>query len=248
LIGWSISLAVLVGFTLAFYPSIKGNESYDDLLKDMPEALQSFVGTQGLTSPAGYLESQIYIFMLPLLFLIFEIGRGAASIAGEERIGTLDLLLANPIARGRVVLEKFGTLVVSMFVLGVVFFLVLLLGVLALDMDVGLRNLIMPTVGTTLLGIFFGTLSLSVGALTGKKGTAAAVSALVAVVAYFLNSLAPFIEALEPLRVVSPFYWALGESPVGDPVPLLRLIYVIAATMLVLVVGIFRFDRRDLGT
>jgi len=247
-IGWSIGLAVLVGFTLAFYPSIKGNESYDDLLKDMPEALQSFVGTQGLTSPAGYLESQIFIFMLPLLFLIFEIGRGAASIAGEERVGTLDLLLANPIARGRVVLEKFGTLVASMFVLGVVFFLVLLLGVLVLDMDIGLRSLIVPTVGTILLGIFFGTLALSVGALTGRKGTASAVSALVAVVAYFLNSLAPFVEAVEPLRVVSPFYWALGESPVGDPVPLLRLIFVIAATGLVLIVGIFRFDRRDLGT
>jgi ABC-type transport system involved in multi-copper enzyme maturation permease subunit len=49
-------------------------------------------------------------FLAPLLFLIFAIGQGSGAIAGEEERGTLDLLLANPRSRVRIVLEKFGAL------------------------------------------------------------------------------------------------------------------------------------------
>jgi ABC-2 type transport system permease protein len=247
-LGWSIALLGLIAFTLAFYPSIKGNESYDELLKDMPEALQSFVGTQSLTSPEGYLESQFFIFMLPLLFLIFGVSRGSDSIAGEERRGTIDLLMANPIARGRVVLEKFLALVGAIGILTVAFFVVLVAGVWVFGMEVGFRNLLVPSVGTALIGILFGSVAMSVGASTGKKGVAIGTVATLATATYFLNSLAPFIDALEPFRVASPFYWALGASPVADPVPLIRLLWTVLATALVVAGGVMTFDRRDLGT
>ena len=247
LIGWSIALAVLVAFTLAFYPSIKGNQSYDDLLKDMPEALQSFVGTQSMTSPQGYLESQFFIFMLPLLFLIFAVGRGADSIAGEERRKTIDLLLANPVSRGHVLIEKALALAGGLLIVTGVFFVFLVAGTQIFGMDVAVTDLARATLGSALLGALFGALALSIGALTGKKGVAIGASAAVATAAYFVNSLAPFIEALEPLRVASPFYWALGPSPVADPVPAARLFLVALALVLVVVGGIVGFDRRDLS-
>jgi ABC-2 type transport system permease protein len=247
LIGWSLGLIGLVGFTLAFWPSIEGNQSYDDLLKDMPEAFKSLVGTQSLASPAGYLESQLFILMLPLLFLIFGIGRGSDAIAGEEKRKTIDLLLANPIARGRVLVEKLMALAGGVAVIAVAFFVVLVLGALLLGMDVGFTDLLIPSLGTALLGIMFGALALSIGAFTGKKGVAIGATAAVATITYFLNSLAPFVEAVEPFRVLSPFYWALGGSPVGDPVPLVRLLLPVLATALIVAVGVFTFDRRDLA-
>ena len=48
--------------------------------------------------------------MVPLLLLIAAIGAGARATAGEEERGTLDLLLANPISRRRLVLEKLAAL------------------------------------------------------------------------------------------------------------------------------------------
>ena len=44
--------------------------------------------------------------MVPLLLMIAAIGAGAGAIAGEEERGTLELLLANPLSRRRLVLEK----------------------------------------------------------------------------------------------------------------------------------------------
>jgi len=56
-----------------------------------------------------------------LLLLVFGIGFGANTIAGEEEKGTLGFLLTNPVPRWRVVADKFAVLVVSMFVLGFLF-------------------------------------------------------------------------------------------------------------------------------
>ena len=65
----------------------------------LSEALKAFIAFGGdldYVSGAGYLGSELFAFMVPLLLLIAAIGAGARAIAGEEERGTLDLLLANP--------------------------------------------------------------------------------------------------------------------------------------------------------
>tara|TARA_Y100000588_G_scaffold34684_1_gene33572 strand:- start:290 stop:559 length:270 start_codon:yes stop_codon:yes gene_type:complete len=52
-----------------------------------------------LTSPEGYLNSQLYVFMVPLVYLVFTVGRSSGAITGEEELGTLELLLSCPIRR-----------------------------------------------------------------------------------------------------------------------------------------------------
>lgn len=51
-------------------------------------------------SPEGYLNGQYFNLLAPLLLLIFAIGFGARTLAGEEREGTLELVLATPVRGG----------------------------------------------------------------------------------------------------------------------------------------------------
>lgn len=51
-------------------------------------------------SPEGYLNGQYFNLLATLLLLIFAIGFGARTLAGEEREGTLELVLATPVRGG----------------------------------------------------------------------------------------------------------------------------------------------------
>ena len=131
LMWWSIGLILLALMMMAFYPSIRESaeelEGYVEALS--PEVMALFAGEfTDITSPEGFLNSQLYFLMLPMLFLIFAISYGSGATAGEEDKGTLDLLLANPVTRAQVVLEKFAAMVLAALVLAVAFWAALAIG------------------------------------------------------------------------------------------------------------------------
>ena len=66
--------------------------------RSLPETLRNLFGGD-FTTPAGYLRSETFSALGPILFLVFAIGAGARAIAGEEEGRTLDLLLSTPIRR-----------------------------------------------------------------------------------------------------------------------------------------------------
>jgi ABC-2 type transport system permease protein len=247
LIGWSVGLLALVAFTLAFWPSIKGNSEFDKLFDDLPESLQAFVGENSITSPVGYLESQLFLYLVPVLFAIMTIGRLSDGLAGEERRKTMDLLLANPITRSRVVLEKFGASAASLLAPGTALFVTLWLGSMAVDLDIGVAGLLAATLGSMFLALVFGALALVVGAATGKKGLAIAVAASVMTAAYLLYSLAPMVEAVEPFQKLSPFYYFLASSPLEHGLKATHTLVLLGITAVLVVVSTWFFARRDVA-
>ena len=103
----------MAALMVAVYPSVRDNPALNKMVESYPEALKAssaFGGNVDYASGAGYLSSELFSFMVPLLLLVAAIGAGARATAGEEERGTLDLLLANPISRRRLVLEKLAAL------------------------------------------------------------------------------------------------------------------------------------------
>ena len=74
--------------------------------------------------------------MWPLLFMIFSVWIGTASIAGEERRGTLEILLALPITRSSIVLKKSGVIFVANILLGLSGWIGLAVGFTIISVDV----------------------------------------------------------------------------------------------------------------
>jgi len=159
-----------------------------------------------ISTPEGFLKAELFFLLTPLFFLVFAIGFGASTIAGEEEQGTLDLLLANPLSRRRVVLEKSGALSMGIILLAIIYWAGLALGTTIVNADVNLLNLAATCFSAALLGITFGTLSLAIGCAMGKHNLAMAGAGGLAVATYFLNALAPVIDSLESFRGLSPFF------------------------------------------
>ena len=110
IVWWAIGMAALAGITVAFYPSIRDDaEGFESLFDSMPEGLLNMFGIDSaaeLVTATGLVNSRIYAGIGPLILAVLGISLGTAAVAGEEQDGTLDLLLAQPVSRTRIVLAK----------------------------------------------------------------------------------------------------------------------------------------------
>lgn len=216
LLAWACGFVLLVAMYAAVYPSVRDNPDYTRMINELPESYRALIiaGTGGdVTSPAGYLNTELLSLMGPLMMLVYAIGSGANAVAGEEDRGTLELLLAHPVSRTRVVLDKLAALAAGVALLTVVLWLAVWVGGRAAGMAIGAGDTAAAMVSLGLLGVEFGALALALGCLTGRPGLAKAVAGLVAVAAYLVHSLAPLVDWLEPLRKLSPFYSYIGHDP-----------------------------------
>lgn len=248
LIGWGVGLAALVVLMLAYYPTVRHSPELNKFARELPEGVKALIGgAEEYTSPAGYLNGELFAFMLPLLFLVYGIGLGSRAIAGEEERRTIDLLLANPISRTRVVLEKAAAGAVGVLVLGVIVAAALLLGGPAAGMKIGAEKLLAAVISVALLGLMFGSLALMLSSATGTRRSTRGIAAALGVAAYFLNALAPLASTLRPYRKLSPFYWYAGNEPLRHGLSVAHVALLLALTLVLLAAAVALFNRRDIA-
>ncbi len=221
IVWWALGLTALVAVTVAFYPSIRDDTALSDYSKDLPDALRGLFagGETDLVSAPGYLNSQIFALIAPVIMLIFAIGIGAAGIAGEEERGTLDLLLAQPLGRVEFVLARAVSLTALVAVLTAVLFVAVAVGSELVDLQISLGDLAAGSASVGLLGLPLGMVALAVGAWWPGRARAIAVAAGIAIAAWMLDGLGQAVHALEPWRPLSPYYQALGTHPLTDGPP-----------------------------
>ena len=247
LVGWLAGLMGLAVVMLALYPTVKGNEAITKLIESYPETFRKLFAVADYTTGAGYLRAEIFSFMAPLLVVIMAVLWGGDVVAGEEERGTIDVLLANPVSRRRVVMEKWAAMMLGVVVVMAGLGAALGVGAQIVGLHVGWDALTSVVLATTLLAALYATVALALGAATGRRGLARGVSTLLAVAAYLVSSLAEIVRWLRPVRPLSPWYHALGVDPLASgflPVHLL----VLAGITVVLVAGaVVAYERRDLA-
>ncbi len=250
MVWWVLgSFGYLVAITATYTFIVEQQEAYESLLADYPEALLAMFGVnsgEALFSPDGYLTSQAFGWLVPLLALVLGIGVGTAAVAGEEEAGTLDLLMSLPLTRSSLILQKLAAMVVFVVTLGVAVFAGTAVGAVAIDMDLSLVNLAAASLMGILLGLVFGTLALAIGAGTGKRSTALGVTSGVALVTFLINTLAPMVDWLEPVHPLSPFYYNAENQPLVNGLHWGHASVLVGLSAAFVVVALFVFRRRDI--
>ncbi|GMQ84916.1 MAG: hypothetical protein BMS9Abin07_0481 [Acidimicrobiia bacterium] len=246
--GWVLGGLALTTFIVALYPIIRDSADFIDLIKEMPDELIAFAGIDPeiYTTGYGYLQAQMYSLLGPLLILILAIGMGAGATAAEESNGTADLLLATSVSRSRVVVDKSAALAVMVAMVILSFVVVLLIGQLAVQLQLSIWGIIGGNVGLFLLGLFFGTMAMAIGAWSGKRALAAGIAGGIAGLSFFLNAFAPLVEGLEAIQPLLPFYWYSNGTPLLDG-PTSWQLLLAAGVVLFSAAAALAFRRRDIG-
>jgi beta-exotoxin I transport system permease protein len=248
LLGWCVGIVGYVALIASIFPSIEGSAELNDLIESYPDVLKSLFGITGsgdLTSGAGFLDAELFSFMLPLFILVLAISSGARTLAGEEDAGRLELVLAYPVRRRNAVVAK--GLAVSIEVL--VACVAAIAAILVFDVIVGLELSLGHVAGAfaslLALGLFYGWLSLAVGAAYPSRALALGVAAGVAAAAYLVGGLHDLAGWLDPFRFLSPF-WLVGQSPLQGGTDAVGVVVVLLAAIVILVLGAILVERRDL--
>ncbi len=236
-----VTLAALLFFGMSVYREID-LEVYTSL----PEAFLQMMDIPKDADVASLAYGAIYGSYGTMTLAGLAIAMGAASIAGEERNGTVGLLIGNPVSRTNVLVSKAASLVL---LTGLGAFVLWLAGVVTPAMlDVSISGM---HVGAFLfhifvISVFFGFLALAVGAWSGSPGAAAGVGAGVMFVSFVGAGVFPLIEGFENLAKVFPWYYFNGSSPVTNGIDWGHIAVLAAGIVVFGTAALVGVNRRDL--
>lgn len=207
-----------------------------------------FSDTGDFLSPIGYLSSQVFYLMLPMLFSFLTISLGSSLIAREEQQKTIELLLARPISRGKLLLGKALAGLSIATIVGLATGLVCVLEVAIIKFEgVSIFGVFMATIISLVLSLLFGVIAFtftSMGAF--GRGASIAIASLFALGGYIISSLDKTVTWLQEPAKVFPYHYfkpaqALGGNSVGYA-PLIFIAIILALTFVSWII----FRRRDI--
>ncbi|MBU2500791.1 ABC transporter permease [bacterium] len=244
---WSLGLAVLGAVNVLLYPTVQNMPGLVAFLDNLPPAFKAMIGdVQALARIEGFLRVKL-IDPLPLLLAVFAVAQGAALIAGEIEARSLDLLLARPVSRSRVVLEKFMALAAATVIMTVGLVLGLVGGAIFVETGIGVGYFLRGAANALPLTWLFAALALLASCRCSRSRTAALTAGSVVVAAYVFETLRLTTPALRGWDELSLFaIQKAGFTGQGslDPGPICGLLA--AAIGLGLAAAVV-FDRRDLA-
>lgn len=248
--AWGGGLGLLTVAMFSAWPALAQDaDALAALISSMPREVFAMFGMSdpaAIVTPAGFISSRIYQTIGPILVIMFAVRGVSMGLTKEESSGVLDLVLANPTARSKVVATKAAGIVLTTVLVVLIPTVVAIVGDVAWETDLGPGRILAAGAGLGLLGLFFAGLAMAIWALGGASFPAVRITAVVALATFFLNGLGSLTDTLEPARVISPFYWYFGDAP-----PLAKgfeptYFLLLAGTLITAWLAITRFGRRDI--
>jgi len=194
----------------------------------------------------GWMRSEIGAVYGPLVIAAIAISAASGSTAGEEEDGILALVVAHPIERARLMVEKAGAAAVSVIVIALGTFAGLLAGVAIAGGGISAANSAALSLHLAFFGFAIGAVALALAGATGRRAVAVGGAAAVGVLGFLINGFAPLVDGLEWLKYLSPFYYYAGHDPLGRGADLSDVAVLGAATAALTAVAAATFRRRDL--
>jgi ABC-2 type transport system permease protein len=235
--------------TIIFYPSFKDQATeLQKGFENIPDAaLQLLGGSADFFSPVGFLNSQVFFLVLPLVLGILSIGLGSSLLAKEEQDGTIEALLARPVSRRTVLFAKLlaGTAVISL--VSMVGFVTTLVLCSIVDIPISTAALAGAYTVCLLMSLTFFCVAFAFTAAGKARSASLGVTAVVALGGYIVSSLAGTVSWLSVPSKVFPFYYYQSEALLTNNYSWTNALYFVGLIACCVLVSLALFDTRDIG-
>ncbi|WP_173037984.1 ABC transporter permease subunit [Phytohabitans flavus] len=241
LLVWAVAAGLLALVYASFYPQVSA-----DSMANVPEAMRGF-GFEDTSTAAGYLRGAVFGLLVPLLVTFYGAATGARTISTDEESGYLDLLLAHPISRTRLLLHRYAALAAGAILIAAAVFAAMLAVRNSADLDsIAVSGFAAQTLNVALLGLLFGAVATGIGAAFGRsRGAVFGSTAGLGVLAYALHGLAPQIGA-EWLRYLTPYHYYIDHQPLINGVNGGDIAVLASCATVAVAAGVWRLNQRDL--
>ena len=251
-------VSVLMGLTLigvsnaivSQFDTAEARKELGAVVAAVPPILQGLAGKPvSVETLGGYLQYKYGAFF-PLIVSLWSILALSATLAAEARRGSLEFVAATAMTRRRIALEKLLGHVAGLTLASLVVFLSLALVGRTVH---GLPGDEIPMQAALGYALWLGLLSLASGAHAFAlapfvgRGSAAGVAGAVMFGGFIFNGYQAAIPAIAPLANLSWFGWTSNHIPLAGVYDWLSLLPVALVAIVLLVVGVEAFARRDIG-
>jgi len=236
-----IALSALLFFGMSVYRDLDLS-----IYTSLPEVFRTLMDIPADADVGSLAYGAIYGSYGTLTIAALALSMGSASIAGEERKGTIGLLLGNPKSRVSVLVAKAASLVLLLSLGSLVLWGAGVATASILSVETGGMQVGALVLHMCVISIFFGFLAMAIGAWTGSPGMASGVSAGVMFISFVGAGLFPIIDGWENVTKAFPWYYFNGSKPVTNGIDWGHLAVLFAGIVVFAIVALVGVNRRDL--
>jgi ABC-2 type transport system permease protein len=242
----TVLIGVGVGFmaflVAAMFPALE--DTLADF--DLGPAFDSFFGASGMSTPEGWLSTEVFSIMAPAAIAALVIADAARSIASEMEDLSIGLLAANPISRTSVIRDKSMAIVLHCIVASALIGLFTWLGVVLIDLDMDPNLVWSAALSLAMLGFMVAGTAMLFSVLIGKRSMAMMAVGGVAFVAYMVSVLLPINADMAAWAKLSPWYYYWGGDPLVNGINWVYLCVMGAVGLVMFALALVVFRRKDL--
>jgi ABC-2 type transport system permease protein len=243
IIGYGLALLAMAAMVIFIWPSYRTTVESINL----PPAVQAFLGSDlSYASAPGFVSAEFFSW-IPVLLIVYAVVQGTGAIAGEEGSGTIDLLMAQPIPRWTMVLQKCLAFCVGAVLVVALGFIGFAVSIPFVSINITLRDAGAASANMLPITLLFFALSLWLSAVAPNRALAAGVAVAITTATYFANSLASGVHEISGLRYASPFYYYGAGLPLVKGIDWLHVALLLGIALLFLVLALRAFERRDIA-
>ena len=244
----SVGFLLIAGLYIALFPSIEqSGVDFSQYMESLPEGFQTAFAVESINTIEGFLAIELYQFIWLLLFGIYAAYSAGGLIAGDVEDGRLDLVLATPISRVRLLFEKLGALLIPIIVPNMVVPVGVGIGVQFIGESLGIMSLFM----VHLLSIPYLFACAGMGLVLSVVLDRAAIAQRGAIVIVFMLFLVETIATsadYDWLGVVSPTrYYDPAEILVDGTYDVAGALFLLAGSLVLVFLSAAYFRRRDIN-
>lgn len=251
----ALALAVLLAamslLFVALFPSIASSGvDFQAYMESLPPAMQAAFGASGAFSLAtieGFLAIELYQFFWVLMLGIYAAYLAGGLVAGDVERNRMDVLLAAPVTRRRVVVEKFLSLVPVVLVINLVVGVAVYATVVAIGESISVADLAMAHLLSIPYLLACGTIGLLLSVVFDRSDVAKR-GGLGAIFGLFLLETISESADLEWLGVISPTrYYDPTAILVRGEYDLVGAAILLAGTVALVAASAWWFQRKDIA-
>jgi ABC-2 type transport system permease protein len=243
--GWTLGALALFNLTAVFYPAVA--DSIDDLVKSIPPALQGVVGSvSAYQTYAGYIGSAVFgsqgiMYLVPLAIIL-----GLSLGLSDELSRRLYQLLAQPISRWSVVLQKWLAGLVVLLVIILTLYGSLIVASLLIDETVPHEALLRISAMSYLYTATLFSMTYGLAISWARRGLAIALTAGWAFGSLLIYTLAPQVKWIKDIDWLSAMKYYDTPRFVEHAVEIKDVAVLAAISIVMILIALIIFSRRDL--
>lgn len=245
----SLILAATFALLSAFYFSIFPGfaDDAEQMVEAFPDFMFDFFGIDALHTIEGFIAAEIYSFFWVVLVAVYFAYLGAGMIAADIRTRRLDLLLANPISRESVLLQKLGALWLPFVVLNLTVPVIVFLGSVVIGETMNPVAILMLHLLSIPYLLVCAGLGLVISVLFDRPRRARALALGLILFLWLIEGLANMSQDYEFVGAITPSrYFDETAILVHEEYAVLDAMILVGVFLLLVGIAVFLFARRDI--